>query len=135
MGLNILVVDDSLVMRHMIIKTLRLSGLPVNELHQASNGLEGLQAIESHWIDLALVDLNMPIMDGEEMIGRIRSNPETVDLPIIVVSSEGSETRISELKKQGVEFVHKPFTPEGLRQTVFNMTGVGDGDRSEDRTL
>jgi two-component system chemotaxis response regulator CheY len=135
MALNVLVVDDSSVMRHMIMKVLRLSGLPLNELHQASNGQEGLQAIEAHWIDLALVDLNMPVLNGEDMIRKLRESPETADLPIIVVSTEGSETRIKELKTLGVEFVHKPFTPEGLRQTVFQMTGVGDASQSENGTI
>ncbi|HEX30388.1 TPA: response regulator, partial [Candidatus Poribacteria bacterium] len=66
MALNILVVDDSSVMRSIIIKTLHLCGLPLGEIYQAVNGLEGLQALEENWIDLALVDINMPVMDGEE---------------------------------------------------------------------
>lgn len=133
MSLNVLVVDDSAVMRAMIIKTLRLSGVPLSEIYQAPNGKEALGVVEAHWIDLALVDLNMPVMSGEEFIDKLKENPGTENLPVIVVSTEGSQTRIAKLQKQGVAFVHKPFTPEDLRTAILNLTGVecdeqiGDG--------
>src|ERR671923_2651259 len=126
MVLNILVVDDSAVMRAMLIKTLRLSGLPLNDIHEASNGEEALRLLDQHWIDLALLDINMPIMTGEEMLARVRQNPETAALPVIVVSTEGSETRIAALRQQGAEFVRKPFTPETLREIALSMIGVND---------
>lgn len=126
MSLNILVVDDSSVMRAMIVKTLRLSGVPVNEVHQAANGEEGLRAIDANWIDLCLVDINMPIMDGEQMLDKVRENPETRGLPVIVVSTEGSDTRVAALREKGAGFVHKPFTPEILRETIVEVTGVSD---------
>ncbi|MEN6520403.1 MAG: response regulator [Armatimonadota bacterium] len=124
MALNILVVDDSLVMRTMIIKTLRLSGLELGEIYQASNGQEGLRVLEDNWVDLALVDINMPVMSGEEMIDKVRQDPGISDLPVVVVSTESSETRIEMLQKKGAEFVHKPFTPEILRETITGVTGV-----------
>jgi two-component system chemotaxis response regulator CheY len=126
MALNVLVVDDSAVMRAMILKTLRLSGLALNDLHQAADGLEGLRLLKSHWIDLALVDINMPVMNGEELIEKIREIPELTDLPIVVVSTESSATRIQALRKKGAGFVHKPFTPETLRQVIAEMTGIAD---------
>lgn len=124
MSFNMLIVDDSAVMRAMIIKTLRLTGLPLGEIYQAANGAEGLNVLSQNWVDLAFVDLNMPQMNGEEMIHHVRENPETSQLAMVVVSTEGSETRIASLKEQGVEFVHKPFTPEELRNTVIRITGV-----------
>jgi two-component system chemotaxis response regulator CheY len=135
MALNVLVVDDSAVMRGIIIKTLRLSGLPLSEVHQAANGQEGLQMLDQHWVDLALVDINMPIMNGEEMIDRMRSNPETASLPVLVVSTESSETRIEALTQKGASFVHKPFTPETLRAKIIEMTGVSDESESDAHTF
>jgi two-component system chemotaxis response regulator CheY len=126
MTLNVLVVDDSAVMRAMLIKTLRLSGLPLNDIHEASNGEEALRLLDQHWIDLALLDINMPVMTGEEMLARVRQNPDTVALPVIVVSTEGSATRIAALRQQGAEFVHKPFTPETLREIALSIIGVND---------
>lgn len=126
MSLNVLVVDDSAVMRSMIIKVLRMCGVPLSEVYEAANGEEGLRQINEHWIDLALVDINMPIMTGDEMIDRVRRGPDTKDLPVIVVSTESSESRIEMLKRQGAGFVHKPFSPESLRETITGLTGVTD---------
>ena len=127
MSLNILIVDDSLAMRSIIKKTLNLSGLPIDKIFQAKNGEEGLKMLEENWVDLALVDINMPVMDGETMIERVRETEDVEDLHIIVVSTEASETRIARLKEKGVEFIHKPFAPETLREAVFNLTGVENG--------
>ena len=118
MAYNVVVVDDSAVMRAIIIKTLKLSGLAVGEIFQAANGAEALLVMDKNWVDLALVDINMPVMNGEELITRLRANPDTADLPVVVVSTESSDTRIDLLQKQGAGFVHKPFTPESLRNTV-----------------
>jgi two-component system chemotaxis response regulator CheY len=124
MALNILVVDDSAVMRSMIIRSLRLAGLPLGDVAQASNGRDGLEALEKQWTDLAIVDINMPVMNGEEMIERVRMNPAMADLPIVVVSTESSTARIESLRSKGVEFVHKPFAPEDLRRKIVRLTGV-----------
>lgn len=124
MSLNVLVVDDSIVTRAVIIRALRLSGLPLGEVHEASNGEDGLRVLDGHWVDVAFVDIHMPVMTGDEMISRLRARPETADLPIIVVSSEASEERIRSLQEKGVLFVHKPFTPEGLRSAVASATGI-----------
>ncbi len=126
MALNVLVVDDSAVMRAMIIKTLGMAGIPVGEVHQAANGQEGLDALGEHWIDLGIVDINMPVMDGEEMIQRMQADPNVAEIPVIVVSTEGSETRINRLVQIGAKFIHKPFAPETLRDIVAEITGVTD---------
>lgn len=124
MKFNTLIVDDSAVMRRMIHRTLELSGLPLGEVHQAGNGREALDALERSWVDLALVDINMPVMTGEEFILRVRDTPEFRDLAIVVVSTESSETRIEAIREHGALFVHKPFTPETLRERVLEITGV-----------
>jgi two-component system, chemotaxis family, chemotaxis protein CheY len=135
MALNILVVDDSSVMRAMIIKTLHLSQLPMGEVHEAANGQEALKVLDGNWIDLALVDINMPVMDGEEMINRLRQNPATSDLPIIIVSTEGSESRKEGLMRKGARFVHKPFTPETLRDAILRTLGGLDEQKAGDGTI
>lgn len=124
MALNILVVDDSSVTRAMVIKTLKIAGLPIGEIYQAANGQEGLDQLEANWIDLALVDINMPVMNGEDMIMKVRENPEWENLPIVVVSTEGSQTRIERLQQKGAQFIHKPFSPETIREVVADITGL-----------
>ncbi len=135
MPLNVLVVDDSNVMRSIIIRTLRLSGLPLEEVLQAENGQEGLDILGKHWIDLALVDINMPVMNGLEMIAKVRKTDTISDLPIIVVSTESSTTRIEMLKDMGVGFVHKPFSAEALREAVVELTGVSLNESTSDEPL
>ncbi len=124
MSLNILVVDDSAVTRAMIIKTLRLAEIPVGDVLQASDGQEGLDVLGQNEVDLVFTDINMPVMDGEEMVQRLRQNPQWANLPLVVVSTEGSQTRIERLEAQGAWFVHKPFTPEAVREVVRELTGV-----------
>ena len=127
MMFNVLVVDDSAVMRAMIIKTLRLSGVPLGEIFQAGNGAEALEVLEDNWVDLALVDINMPVMNGEELIDRVREKDETRDLAIIVVSTESSETRIQKILGKGARVVHKPFTPEQVRDIIVDLLGEEHG--------
>lgn len=124
MPLNILIVDDSAVMRGMILKSLHMSGVPLGEVHQAANGQEGLDCMNDNWVDLIFADLNMPVMNGEEMIDRMQETPDKEDIPIIVISTEGSETRIERLKQKGITFIHKPFTPEIIRDTINDLTGI-----------
>ncbi len=128
MSLNVLVVDDSSVMRAMIIKTIRMSGLDLGDVYQAANGKEGLDAARDNWVDLVIADINMPIMNGEDMIDAMQADPEIDDIPIIVISTEGSETRIERLQEKGVTFIHKPFTPEIIKDSIQSLTGIGEGN-------
>lgn len=124
MGLRVLVVDDSMVMRRLIRRTLILTGLPVEHVEEAGNGVEALAALDGAEFDLALVDINMPVMDGEELIDRVRDEPRLRELPILVVSTESGETRIARLTPKVEGFVHKPFTPELLGDQITLMVEV-----------
>ena len=128
MAFNVLIVDDSAVMRGMIARVVRLSGVPIAAIHEAGDGAEGLAAVREHWVDLVLLDVNMPVMDGEAMLRHLRAAPETADLPVIVVSTEGSEARRHALEALGVSFIRKPFKPEELRALVLRATGVTPDD-------
>ena len=123
MAVNVLVVDDSGVMRSMIIKTIRLSGLQIGEIHEAANGREGLDALQQNWIDLVIADINMPVMNGEDMINHMLEHSEFKDIPIVVISTEGSKSRVERLQNKGARFIHKPFTPEVIRDTVKDFLG------------
>lgn len=122
-------------MRAMIIRILRLTGLSLGEVYEAQNGREGLKVLDEKWVDLALVDINMPVMNGEEMIDSVRNNQTMADLPIIVVSTESNMERVESIRQKKVEFVHKPFTPEVLRKTVLQLTGVSNEQLSREDSL
>ena len=124
MSLNVLVVDDSAVVRSVIVKTLRLTVAELGEVYQACNGREGLDVLDKHWVDIVFADINMPVMNGEEMIEEIRKNPLLESLPIVVVSTEGSQTRIERLQRKGIRFIHKPFAPEIVCKIIHEITGI-----------
>lgn len=128
MSINVLIVDDSGVMRAMILKSLRMSGLPLGETYQAANGQEGLDMLNRHWIDLVIVDINMPVMNGEDMIHHMKQTPEIKDIPIVVISTEGSKTRLEKLQEKGAAFIHKPFSPETIRDTIKDIMNLGGDD-------
>jgi two-component system chemotaxis response regulator CheY len=130
MALNVLVVDDSATMRAIIVKTLKMAGLPLAEVYQAENGREGLEVLGSWRVDTVLVDINMPEMNGVEMIERMRFTPDLADVPVFVVSTEGSETRVKELSEKGAGFIQKPFSPEMLKQAVEQLIGGNNGSNN-----
>jgi two-component system chemotaxis response regulator CheY len=83
-------------------------------------------------INVALVDINMPVMNGVEMIERLRQNPKTANLPIVVVSTESSEKRIQMVHSKGAGFIHKPFNPESIRETIQLIMGEPDEQKNRD---
>ena len=124
MSLNVLVVDDSSVMRKKIIRTLNMSGVPVRAIYEAADGQRGLDVLDNNWIDMLFIDVNMPIMDGMEMLNRVRSEPATRDLPVLIISTESNPQRINQISENRAGFVHKPFTPEKLREKIIELTGM-----------
>lgn len=120
MAYNILITDDSDTVRAVVAKTLRLSGLPLGDLREAENGNTALRLLREHWIDLVLADINMPEMNGLELVAQMKADDTLNDIPVIIVSTEGSKTRIDDLKRQGISaFVRKPFTPESLKAAIL----------------
>lgn len=128
MALNVLVVDDSAVMRRMIVRALELSGLPLARVLEAGTGKAGLASALEEDVDLALLDINMPEMNGLTMLAELRKHPRTAELPVIMVSTEGSEQRIEAIRASGASFVRKPFTPESLIAAVVGAVGGRDDD-------
>lgn len=128
MSLNILVVDDSETVRAVIAKTLRLAQVPIGKLIEATNGKEALDVLAEEWVDLVFVDINMPVMNGVELIERMATDGIMEKTPVIVVSTEGSKTRIDALREKGITgYVRKPFTPEEFGEVVSLVTGVDHG--------
>ena len=113
MAFNILVVDDSAVMRQMIVRTLRLSGVPLGEIVEAADGAAALACIAEHWVDLVLLDINMPVMDGEEMLRRLRADPALADLPVVAITAHAMRGYREQLLAAGFDgYVSKPIVDE-----------------------
>jgi len=125
MAFNILIVDDSLTTRAIIRRVLVMSGLSLGEVYEAGNGQLALDLMREHWVDLVLADLNMPVMDGHQMIEAMASDPALRALPVIVVSSEGDRVVLESLAQMGVkQCIRKPFDPTLLRQVIERSLGL-----------
>jgi len=124
---RILIVEDSPTMRQLLVFALRR--MKDVDIVEAQDGMDGLRKVSSDHFDLALIDINMPVMNGEEMIDQMLKDPDIQDIPIVVISTEGSKTRVERLQKKGARFIHKPFTPEIIRDAVKDILGdkVFDG--------
>jgi len=126
-GFNVLIVDDSVTVRAVIVKTLSVAEVPVNEVFQAANGKEALDILANSWVDLVFADINMPVMTGIELVDRMAADGLLQTIPVVIVSTEGSKTRIEDLKGKGVSaYIRKPFTPELLKQVVDMVMGSQD---------
>jgi len=125
MAYNILVVDDSKTIRSIIVKILKLTKLEIGQIYEAENGQEALDCLKDNWVDLILSDLNMPVMSGIEMVSKMAENGLLKDIPVVVISTDGSVKRIEELKEKGIrEYIRKPFTPESLSEVIDRVLGV-----------
>lgn len=116
MSYRVLIVDDSAVLRRMVRRALTIADLPVDPVHEASNGQEALTIMRQNWIDIVFADINMPVMSGAEMLSAMKNDPTLSATPVVVVSSEHSEKRVEEMKSLGARaFLVKPFRPETIK--------------------
>ena len=132
MSNDILIVDDSATIRSMMKRTVRMIGLDVGEVYEAANGIDALAQLCEHEVAVMLVDINMPRMNGIQLLTRMKQNDKLKDIPIVIASTEGSQKRIDQLHKLGVAgYVRKPFQPEQLREVLIPLLGVTHNAGSE----
>ncbi|WP_022666475.1 response regulator [Desulfospira joergensenii] len=131
MAYSILIVDDSLPMRLVIKRTLKAAGYGRSELLEAANGREAVELMKNNWVDMVLTDYNMPVMNGLDFMKAIKKDDLFKDIPVVVVSTEGNESRIREFMDWGAAgYIAKPFTPEAIRDLIVNI--LGETDYEED---
>lgn len=127
MKIKFLLVDDSAVMRKMIMQTIFKGSVFTEdntEMLQAGNGAQGVESFQANKPQIVLSDWNMPIMDGLEMVKKIREIDKVV--PIIMITTEGTEDKMKEALTQGLatDYVVKPLRPgelEGKLLQAFQM--------------
>ena len=122
MGLNVLLIDDSGVMRKLVSKALRAAGLDIETTAEAGNGQEGLDALASATFDIVLCDWNMPVMDGLTFVKEARGSSK---VPIVMLTTESSDDKIQEAMDAGADaYITKPFTPEKLEERIRFVTAA-----------
>lgn len=117
---KVLLVDDSAVMRKIIQRNIKETGLIVDEFVEAGDGNQALDKVnEDGDLDLILLDWNMPNMSGIEFVKTLRSLNLTKRIPVVMVTTEGSDAKVSEAKESGADgYLTKPFTADQLRDTL-----------------
>jgi two-component system chemotaxis response regulator CheY len=122
MSLRVLVVDDSPAMRSLLKKILSQSGLPIETVLDAADGVEGLIRLRDNPINLILSDINMPNMDGEEFIRQVRADKAFRDIPVLMITTDNSTARVLRLRQLGAQgYICKPFSPEMVKQKVLAL--------------
>lgn len=119
MAYNILIVDDSQTMRAVLVKTINMAGIEIGNIFEAGNGKEALDVLEKEWIDIVFADINMPVMNGIEMVDAMDKLGYLESTPVVVISTEGSKTRLDSMRDKGVRgFLRKPISPELFKNVV-----------------
>ncbi len=126
--MKILIADDSGTARMFIKQCLEISISDDVEFSEAVNGQEALKLLKEDRFDLLVTDLNMPVLDGRELIRRVSASPKLTGLPIMVITSSGNEARKQELLDLGAKVVlRKPVNPmkiaEGLELVLTTSEG------------
>lgn len=122
MSKRVLTVDDSKTMREMVTFTLKSAGYTVFE---AEDGKHALQVIQANPVDIIITDLNMPNMNGFELIRALRADPNYKFKPILMLTTEADESKKAEGKSAGATgWIVKPFQPEKLLQVVQKVAGA-----------
>jgi two-component system chemotaxis response regulator CheY len=112
-------VDDSAMMRAMIRRVAENGGVDLGGIYEAANGKDALAVLERERIHVLFTDINMPEMTGPELLREIQRRGSWADLISVVVSTDGSDARLAEMRDVQVSrFVSKPFPPEVMRDVL-----------------
>jgi two-component system chemotaxis response regulator CheY len=119
MALNILVVDDSTAIRKILIRVLRQTALAIGEIFEARDGVEALEIVRSHTLNLVLSDINMPNLDGLGLLAQLKGTDQWRNLPVVMITTEGSEEKVSQAIRLGsAAYIRKPFTAEQIQEKI-----------------
>jgi two-component system chemotaxis response regulator CheY len=119
---RVLIVDDSSVMRKIVERCLRQAGLESLVVVEAGNGVEALELLRTAKVDLILTDINMPSMDGLELVRQIRVQDLAKGVPVIMITTESSEEQVKQAIQAGARgYIRKPFTAGQVKERVLPL--------------
>jgi two-component system chemotaxis response regulator CheY len=122
MDSDVLVVDDSAAIRKILTRVLRQTGMAIQNIHEAGDGQEALAVMAQHRVDLVLSDINMPKMDGLQLLASLKASPQWKNIPVVMITTEGGETKVAEAVKLGAAgYVRKPFTADQIKEKLVGI--------------
>lgn len=120
--MDVLIVDDSAAIRKILRRVLQQAEIPLGQIYEAGDGREAVESLKKQKVHLILSDINMPNMDGLQFLSEIKANPEFKDVPVVMITTEGSQAKVLEAVQLGaVGYVRKPFTAEQIKE---KLTGI-----------
>ena len=117
-----MIVDDSAAIRKILQRVLRQADVPIGEVFEASDGVEALATLKTNPVGLILSDINMPNMDGLQFLTNVRAIPEWKSVPILMITTEGSQDKVMEAVQLGASgYVRKPFTADQIKEKLAGL--------------
>ena len=127
MALDVLIVDDSAAIRKILQRVLLQAEVPMGKVHEAGDGVEALKILRENQgngakIGLILSDINMPNMDGLQLLGEIKKTAGFKDIPVVMITTEGAQQKVIESVNLGaIGYVRKPFTAEQIKEKLVGI--------------
>ena len=122
MAVDVLIVDDSAAIRKILQRVLMQAEVPLGQVFEAGDGLQALEMLKTQSINLILSDINMPNMDGIQLLGQIKANAAWRNMPVIMITTEGSQAKVMEAVQLGAAgYVRKPFTADQIKEKLVGL--------------
>ena len=122
MSVDVLIVDDSAAIRKILQRMLGQAGVTLGKVVEAGDGLEALERLKLQPVNLILSDINMPNMDGIQLLTELKSKTESKHIPVIMITTEGGEAKVMEALELGAAgYVRKPFTSDQIKEKLVGL--------------
>jgi two-component system chemotaxis response regulator CheY len=124
--LDVLIVDDSAAIRKILQRVLRQTDLPIGEIKEAGDGTEAVEILKDRTFGLILSDINMPQMDGLQLLARIKEMSHLKNVPVIMITTEGGQGKVLEAVQLGATgYVRKPLTADQIKEKLAGLLDAG----------
>ncbi len=122
MALDILIVDDSAAIRKILQRVLGQAEIPIGSIYEAGDGAAALEVLKTQKVGLILSDINMPNMDGLQLLSHVKASEQWRKVPVIMITTEGAAAKVQEAVELGAfGYVRKPFTAEQIKEKLAGL--------------
>ena len=122
MSVDVLIVDDSAAIRKILQRMLGQAGVTLGKVMEAGDGVEALEKLKAQPVNLILSDINMPNMDGIQLLTELKSKAESKHIPVIMITTEGGEAKVMEALGLGASgYIRKPFTSIQIKEKLVGL--------------
>jgi len=122
MSVDVMIVDDSAVIRKVLRRILIQADVVLGNVVEAGDGVEALEKLRTEPVHLILSDINMPNMDGIQLLTALKAQDSSKHIPVIMITTEGSAARVMEAVQLGASgYVRKPFTMEQIKEKLTGL--------------